>query len=118
MLSVIPFFRSFVVATCSSPGCASREPTRLQREQLPGGRGEQAPGPGAPVAAGHEDVLDPDAAPARQVHPRLDGDRDPGSESTLASVPEHRRLVHLEAHAVAQAVLEVLAVAGLADQIP
>src|SRR6202034_870575 len=113
MFSVIPFFRSFVVATCGLSWKYERtRAARLQREQLSGGRGEQVFCLGGPVATHHDDVLDPDTALAGQIHARLDGDRDPVSESTLAPVPEHRRLVHLKPHAVAQPVLEVRAVAG------
>src|SRR5262249_8896403 len=56
-------------------------------------------------------------APARQVDTWLDGDRNPASEFTRSAVPEHRRFVYLEADAVPQPVLEVLAVAGVADQV-
>src|SRR5260370_3358477 len=102
MFSVIPFFRSFVVATsglswmlCLNAfawmlclDAVPSAPAGLQREQFPGGRGEQASAPGVPggcLAAGHEDVLDADAAPARQVHAWLAGARDPGSASTPAA---------------------------------
>src|SRR5580658_4702383 len=98
MFSVMPFFRSFVVATCGLSWWYWAGAARLQREQLSGGRGEQVHG--SPVATYHEDVLNPDATLARQVHARLDGDWDPVCESTRAVVPEHRRLVHLKAHAV------------------
>src|ERR1700748_1742529 len=60
MLSVMPFFRSFVVATGRLPFT-----TELQDQQFPGGRSWDAR------------ALDPAPALAWQVHARLDGDRKP-----------------------------------------
>src|SRR5712691_12131893 len=77
--SVMPFLRSFVVATFKVSPVAGGRTQGLQDEQLPWGhglgRGEQVtgrrrPGPGTY----HQGVLNPDAAHAGQVHTRLDGD--------------------------------------------
>ena len=62
-------------------------------------------------------VLDPDTAVAREVHPRLHGDGHAGGQSTRAERPDARRLVDLQAHAVPEAVREVLAVAGVGDDL-
>src|SRR5215467_3213450 len=62
--SVMPFFRSLVVAT---------RRLQLQDEQFPGGRGQR---PRLAARGHHEHVLDPDPAEIRQVHAGLDGDRD------------------------------------------
>src|SRR5579872_6408354 len=74
--SVMPFFRSFVVATGSLHA--------LQDEQFPAGRKVSRRGlchrsqrPGSPARRHDQHVLDPDAALAGQVHTRLDGDRNP-----------------------------------------
>src|SRR4249919_1128293 len=120
--SVMPFLRSFVVATSDvSPGYGGASPPgrcALEDEQLPrgygSGRGEQVTGCGRP-GAHHQGVLDPDAAPAGQVDARFDGDGNPVSKSTGPAVSQHRRFVDLQAHSVAQAVREVLTVAGLHD---
>src|SRR5215831_9166473 len=74
MLRVIPFLRSFVVATsvrsCSA-ACGAELP-RLKDEQLPGDGGERRGGACRPVArADDEGVLDPDAASAWHVDPGL-----------------------------------------------
>src|SRR5579875_1654763 len=119
MFSVIPFFRSLVVATCCSLlKCRPQGVPASQCEQFPGGGGEQVSWSEGPFTAHDEDVLDPDTAHTRQVDARLDGDGDPGSESTRASVPEGWCLVDLEADAVAEPVLEVLGVPGVADHVP
>src|ERR1700691_2884585 len=87
MFSVMPFLRSFVVATLvASPACGRDRPARqlargqtcLKDEQIPGDRGErlgQACRPG--TCADDERVLDADAARSRQVNPGFDGDRNP-----------------------------------------
>src|SRR5215469_186862 len=106
MFSVMPFFRSFVVATGR---------LQLQNQQFPGGRSQDA---GSPVRRHDQDVLDPDAALAGQVHTRLDGDWNPVRKFTRSAVPQHRRLVDLQAHAVPEAVLEMLRVPGGADHVP
>src|SRR6516165_1437243 len=98
--SVMPFFRSFVVAT-------SR--LQLQDQQFSGGRSQDA---GSPARRHDQDVLYPDAAPSGQVNTRLDGDRNPVCQLTRSPVPQHRRLVDLKAHAVPESVLEVLGVPG------
>src|SRR3954453_15051085 len=68
------------------------------------------------LAVGDDDeVLDSDAAAAWQVDPRLD----PEDLAGLGRVPragaEHRRLVDPEADPVAEAVTELVAVAGRLD---
>src|ERR1700722_17500567 len=106
---VMPFFRSFVLAT------DRLHLRQLQDQQFPGGRSEGS----GPVARRHDQhVLDPDAAQSGQVHTRLDGDRNPIAQLTRSSVPEHRRLVDLEAHAVPQSVLEMPGMPGRLDQVP
>src|SRR5690348_12828019 len=121
--SVMPFLRSLVVATCVvSPGYRGPN-SGLEDEQLPWGhglgRGEQAtgrcePGPGT----NHQGVLNPDAAQARQVDTRLDGEGNPGPECTRLRHAQLWRLVDLQPHPVAEAVAEVLAVAGRGDDVP
>src|SRR5580658_9437098 len=84
--SVMPFFRSLVVATFASPGqCISTSVhlkfsasqvqwnSRSEHEKFSRSRREQA----RPVGPHDKDVLDPYTAPAGQVDTRLDGDRDP-----------------------------------------
>src|SRR6266536_5108650 len=67
-------------------------------------------------ANGHE-ILDPDAADAWDVHARLDGDDIAGLQRVGRRGGQARRLVDLEADAVAEAVAEVLAVPGGPDQL-
>src|SRR6266568_1388467 len=125
-LSVMPFFRSFVVAKSVAspawgpmvPGPEGRRASWLKDEQLPGYRGEQLAGDRASAGAHHEGVLDPDTTPARQVDAGLDGDGNSGRQSTRPGIPDHRRLVDLQANAVAGAVTEMPAVPGRADQVP
>src|SRR5580692_7677591 len=114
--SVMPFFRSFVLATDRLPFITDQQHLLvLQDQQFPGGRSEGS----GPVARRHDQhVLDPDAAQSGQVHTRLDGDRNPIAQLTRSSVPEHRRLVDLEAHAVPEAVLEMPGMPGRLDQVP
>src|SRR5215471_20438898 len=122
--SVMPFLRSFVVATSDvSPGYGGASPpgrSALEDKQLPWGngcgRGEQVTGCGRP-GAHHQGVLDPDAAPAGQVDTRLDGDGNPVSKSTGPAAPEHRRFVDLQTHSVAQAVRELLTVPRFRDDV-
>src|SRR5215472_14609701 len=103
--SVMPFFRSFVVAT-------SR--LQLQDQQFSGGRSQDA---GSPARRHDQDVLYPDAAPSGQVNTRLDGDRNPVCQFTRSPGPQHRRLVDLKAHAVPESVLEMTGVAGRLDHV-
>src|SRR5215831_19423211 len=87
MLRVMPFFRSFVVATVAvSPACGAgplhpatgRPGGRLKDQQFPGDRGERQGRPRRPGSrADHEGVLDPDATHARQVDAWLDRDGNP-----------------------------------------
>src|SRR5579862_2265574 len=58
--SVMPFFRSFVLATGRLP---------LQDQQFSGGRSQNS---GSPACRHDQDVLDTDAALSGQVHTRLD----------------------------------------------
>src|ERR1700691_4499416 len=98
--SVMPFFRSLVLAT---------RRLQLQDQQVPGGRSQES----GSVARRHDQyVLDPDAAHSGQVDTRLDGDRNPVRQFTRSPVPQHRRLVDLQADTVTEAVLEVPGVAG------
>src|SRR6516164_3087369 len=124
-LRVMPFLRSFVVATSVSPGCGT--PARqgrfaLEDEQFPAGRGcrhgEQVTGCRRCPGAHHQGVLDPDATPAGQVDARFDGDGNPVSQFTGPSRPQCRCLVDLQPDAVAQAVAEELPVAGPLDDVP
>src|SRR6516165_6128727 len=120
--SVMPFLRSFVVATSVvSPGTGEQS-SGLEDEQLPWGnglgRGEQVTGGrGTGPGPNHKGVLNPHAALARQVDARFDGDRNPVFESTRPRVPDHRQLMDLQPHAVPQAVAEVLVVPGGGDEI-
>src|SRR4051794_8660750 len=66
----------------------------------------------------HDDeVLDPDPAQALEVDPRFDGHDLALGERVARLAAEARRLVHLEAEAVAEPVAEVLAEAGLLDHL-
>src|SRR5215470_9986087 len=104
--SVMPFFKSFVLAT---------RRLQLQDQQFPGGRSQES----GSVARRHDQhVLDPDAAHTGQVDTRLDGDRNPIRQLTRSPVPQHRSFVDLEAHAVPEAVLEVGGVPRRLDHLP
>src|SRR5258706_9834017 len=89
ILSVMPFFRSFVVATgvCLLQANGTAVPAS-QDEQFLGGRGEylrrsRLPRVSSAVAGpDYEGVLDSDSALTRQVDPRLDGDGNPVCQST------------------------------------
>src|SRR5574340_1002405 len=63
-------------------------------------------------------ILDPDAARTLQVDPRLDRDDVAGGEDVGRLRGQSRRLVHLEADTVAEAVAELLAEPGLGDRLP
>src|SRR5215470_16574795 len=127
MLRVMPFLRSFVVATVvlllhaggTAASAAAPRGERLEDEQFPGDRGERLSRPRRPGAcANHQRVLDPDAAAARQVNSGLDGDWNPVSQFTGPAVPDDRCLVDFQTHAVAEAVREMLVVAGVSDDVP
>src|ERR1700728_2538321 len=93
--SVMPFFRSLVLAT---------RRLHLQDQQFPGGRSQES----GSVARRHDQhVLDPDAAHSGQVDTRLDGDRNPIRQFTRSPVSQHRCLVDLKADPVPETVLEV-----------
>src|SRR5215469_1503292 len=82
--SVMPFFRSLVLAT---------RRLQLQDQQFPASRSQES----GSVARRHDQyVLDADAALAGQVDTRLDGDRNPVAQSTRSPVPQHRCLVDLQ----------------------
>src|ERR1700761_3056514 len=103
--SVMPFFRSFVLATGR---------LQLQDQQFPGGRSQKS----GSVARRHDQhVLNPDAAHLGQVDTRLDGDRNPIRQFTRSPVPQHRRLVDLQADTVAAAALEVRGVPRRLDHL-
>src|SRR3984957_10478025 len=89
--SVMPFFRSLVLAT---------RRLQLQDQQFPGGRSQES---GSVARRHHQDVLDPDAAHSGQVDTWLDGNRNPVAQFTRSPVPQHRRFVDLQADAVPQA---------------
>src|SRR6266702_2456827 len=86
-----------------------------QDEQLPGdGREEfSRPCPGTY----HQGVFDPDTALARKVDPWLDGDGNPVPECTRRVMVHQRRLVDLQADAVAEPVPEMPAVTGTGDDV-
>src|SRR3984885_7538710 len=113
--SVMPFFRSFVLATDRLPFITDQQHLLvLQDQQFPGGRSE---GSGSVARRHDQHVLDSDAAQSGQVDTRLDGDRNPIAQLTRSSVPKHRRLVDLEAHAVPEAVLEMRGMPGRLDHV-
>src|SRR5260221_4830483 len=116
MFSVMPFFRSFVLATGRLH--------ELQDEQFPGRQEvshrslrHRGQGPGSPARRHDQHVLNPDAALAGQVHTRLDGDRNPVVKFTRSSVPQRRGLVDLQPHAVPETVLEVVRMPGRGDPV-
>src|SRR6266702_5861532 len=103
--SVMPFFRSFVLAT-------SR--LQLQDQQFPDGRRQES----GSVARRHDQhVLDTDAALSWQVDTRLDGDRNPVRQLTRSPVSQHRRLMDLQSDAMPEAVLEVRGVPSRLDHL-
>src|ERR1700751_3673517 len=103
--SVMPFFRSLVLAT---------RRLQLQDQQFPGGRSQES---GSVIRRHHQHVLDPNAALAGQVNARLDGDRNPVRQFTRSPVPKQRRLVDLKADTVPEAVLEVRGVSRRLDHL-
>src|SRR5215469_7707604 len=113
MLSVMPFLRSFVVATSCLLRASGTAAAPSQHEQFLGGRDERF----WSGRADHEGVLDSDAAPAGQVDPRLDSDRNPVFESTCPAVSQDRRFVDLQPDSVTEAVLEIPAVASRFDHV-
>src|SRR5512146_3439966 len=104
--SVMPFFRSFVLAT---------RRLQLQDQQFPGGRSQES---GPAVSRHDKHVLDPDATAIGQVNTRLDGDRNPIGQSTRSPVPQQRRLMDLQAHPVPETVLEMPGMPGRLDDLP
>src|SRR5918995_5193774 len=107
--STMPFFRSLVVATSVAVSAGSQD------HEVLGGGGQQV---GLGAVADHEGVLDADSPAPGQVDPGLDGDGHPVGQCTGAELAQRRRLVDLQAHAVAEPVHEVLAVAGGGDHVP
>src|SRR3990172_7793801 len=65
----------------------------------------------------HHHVLNPSAAPAADVYPRLDGGDHAILQLVLRLPGEPGRFVDQQSDAVAEAVAEVLAVAGLSDDV-
>src|SRR5258708_7116366 len=133
MLSVMPFFRSLVVATSVCLLHASGTRCESEHQQFLGGRGEyfrwsRCARPGraglagscrrAGASADDEGVLDPDTALAGQVDPRLDRDGDPFLQSTCPARSHQRRFVHLEANTVSQSMTEMPGIAGRGYQVP
>ena len=96
-------------------GDGARPVTRrgLQRQQVAGGERERL----EPVRTHHAAVLDADATPAREVHPRFDGDGHVVGHNTGRRGCEPRRLVHLQPHSVAEPVPEMLAVTSRDDDV-
>ena len=70
------------------------------------------------VLGDDDEVLDPDAEAAGDVDAGLDRDDVAGAEHVVGALAEARRLVDLEADAVAEAVAELVAVAAVADDRP
>ena len=70
------------------------------------------------VLGHHQGVLDPDPAVPGKVHTGLDGDDEAGGEDSSAQVADRGRLVDVEAHPVAGAVLEAVGPTGLGDDLP
>ena len=98
-LSTRPFFRSFVVATVSPLAASVVGRSRGPARSL----GVVVSSSGSALAD-DEGVLDADASAAGEVDPGLDGDRRAGSESYRSRrYAEQRRLVDLQADAVARA---------------
>src|SRR6201995_257046 len=78
--SVMPFFRSLVLAT---------RRLQLQDQQFPGGRSQES---GSVPRRHDQHVLDADAAFTGQIDTRLDGDGNPVRQFTRSPVPEQRCL--------------------------
>src|SRR5215217_4493700 len=107
--STRPFFRSLVVATSAT------SPRGSQDDEVLGGGGEQV---GLRAVADDERVLDADAPAPREVDPRLDSDGHPIGQCTGGHRAQCRRLVDLQADAVAEAVRELLRAPGRGDDLP
>src|SRR6476619_6574976 len=71
----------------------------------------------AAVPGDHDEILDPHPADARQVDARLHCDDHALLEGCVVGDGQARILVDLETDAVTGAVLEVLSVAGLGDDV-
>src|SRR4051812_3128906 len=71
----------------------------------------------AAVLGGDDDVLDAHAEAPGEVDPRLDREAHPGLDRPGLALDHVRRLVRRLADAVADAVDEVLAVAGVGDDL-
>src|SRR5437764_2095546 len=69
-----------------------------------------------PVVGHHDEVLDPHPEASGQVDARFDGDDVPRLKRRLVALGQPRRLVDLEAHAVAEPVAELIAAPGLLDR--
>src|SRR5438105_5995026 len=69
----------------------------------------------APTGADEDVVFNADAAHAGQIDAGLDGTDHAGREHSIDAGPEKRPFVHLQAQAVAGAVREKVAVAGIGD---
>src|SRR4051794_23530347 len=103
-----------VGSTTRAPSWGPRtRPSVDQRKGLRGA-GEHP----AAVRDDHDEVLDPHAAAARQVHARLDGDDVACNQALFGAAGQARPLVDLEPDAVAEPVPEALAVAGVGDDRP
>src|SRR6059036_346464 len=98
--SVMPFFRSFVETLTWAPS---------QLDQLTRGHPDHR----ASVVTDLHHVLDPDAADARQVDPRLDRDHGAGGKFVGLRRAEPRLFVGLEADPMTETVHEAAPVAAL-----
>src|SRR5207247_1148279 len=96
-------------ASCTRGGRGSTD-----RQQVLADRREHV----RPVGGHHHEVLDPHAEAPGDVHARLDGDDGAGLERRLVALGQARLLVDLQPDAVAEAVAELVAVAGLVDDRP
>src|SRR5215472_5657997 len=127
MFKVMPFLRSFVVATVVASPADGRVPlrpgpvglwTRLKDEQFPGNGGERLSRSRRPgTRADNERVLDSDTARTRQVNSGFDGDRDPVRQCTGLVLPEPRRLMDHKSNAMPKTMGEISPVAGALDDV-
>src|SRR6266700_769141 len=102
----IPFLNWFVLTVSATTGASLFDGYQVlgeAREDL------------GTVFRDDDEVLDPDAAFTRKVDPGLDRDDVAGRERVGRFAAQSRRLVHLDADAVAEAVAELLAEAGAVD---
>src|SRR5439155_6178161 len=102
----MPRFRSLVLTLIAADA-------RSQDHQVLGGSGEDP----ASLGSDLDHVLDANPAQPLEVDPRLDRDHRPFGQRTVATRPKPRRLVDLQADAVARSMSIPVAVAGFLDGI-